>query len=424
LASIKKSHNSYKSTYLRAVLDNDSKSAIRALRGVVKSGNALGLNVDFYQNELHRFLKENKKFIKPKESITKKIYPKDLIRTSQNRFKKLRTKSSTLRLDFTKNISKKDVKQFKLYDKKNKIYRYVFDIKAILPKKIPSARIKGIEKIKIAQFNKQKMRVVFSNSSKLNIGMETEDKRLILTVKNFSVAKKSKKRYDFSNKVVVIDPGHGGKDVGAIGAKNVYEKEIVLAVSKRIEEQLRKKGIRVYMTRRSDRFIKLRKRTEFANKKRADLFVSVHANAASKRSSKYRELKGVETYFLSASRSKRASRVAQKENQKDMEAMDYFGKKNFLHFLNREKIIASNKLAIDVQQGVLARLNKHYNGIRDSGVREGPFWVLVGAQMPAVLVELGYITNKREAQNLTSRSYQKRIAQGIAEGIVRYFTKN
>jgi len=348
-----------------------------------------------------------------------------------NRLKSVRSKKSGLILEFNHILKSKQIRQFKLYDKKSKYYRYVIDIEAILPKKVPVVKVRNVSEIRIAQFNKKKMRMVFNHPSKLSVKYSINKKSLIIDVKSLSRGGKipplkiiPKDRFNYSSKTIVIDPGHGGKDVGAIGFKKVYEKDIVLAVSKRLEEHLRKKGFRVYMTRRKDKFIKLRHRTGYANTKKADLFISIHANAASRKNNNYRGLKGIETYFLSASRSKRASRVAQKENRKDMSDMDYFGKQNFLHFLNREKIIASNKLAIDVQQGILGRLNKHYKDIRDSGVREGPFWVLVGAQMPAVLIELGYVTNKREVKNLTSRSYQKRIAQGIAEGITRYFKKN
>jgi len=429
--STRKSHNRYKSTYLRAVLDNDQESVIKSLRGVVSSGEKLNINVEFYKNELHRALKEYANSKRKKELVRKVGHPPKVVKPTLNRLKRVRSKKSGLTLEFNHKLTSKKIRQFKLYDKKNKYYRYVIDIEAILPKKIPVVKLRNVAQIRIAQFNKKKMRMVFNHPYKLSVKYSINKKNLIIDVKNLSKSGKipplkiiQKDTFNYSSKTIVIDPGHGGKDVGAIGFKKIYEKDIVLAVSKRLEEKLRKRGFRVYMTRRSDKFIKLRRRTEYANVKKADLFVSIHSNAASRKNSNYRDLKGVETYFLSASRSKRASRVAQKENRKDMADMDYFGKQNFLHFLNREKIIASNKLAIDVQQGILGRLNKHYKDIRDSGVREGPFWVLVGAQMPSVLIELGYVTNKREVKNLTSRSYQKRLAQGISEGITRYFKKN
>jgi N-acetylmuramoyl-L-alanine amidase len=185
---------------------------------------------------------------------------------------------------------------------------------------------------------------------------------------------------------------------------------------------LRDRGYTVHMTRSKDRFVKLRNRTRFANKKKADLFISVHANAVPKRNAK--KAYGIETYFLSTSRSKRATDAAALENKAEVEDMDFYGKNTFLNALNSEKIIASHKLAIDLQSSVLSSLRARYKNVKDSGVREGPFWVLVGAQMPAVLVEVGFITHPTEAKRLNSKSYQNYFARGLADGVERYFAKN
>jgi len=104
--------------------------------------------------------------------------------------------------------------------------------------------------------------------------------------------------------------------------------------------------------------------------------------------------------------------------------MDYYGKESFLNTINSHNIVAANKLAIDLQRGTLASLNKHYKNVKDAGVREGPFWVLVGAQMPSVLVEVGFISNPTEAKRLVNASYQKRLAIGLANGVERYFINN
>jgi N-acetylmuramoyl-L-alanine amidase len=179
------------------------------------------------------------------------------------------------------------------------------------------------------------------------------------------------------------------------------------------------------MTRSDDRFIKLRKRTKYANTKGADLFVSIHANAVPKRNAK--KAYGIETYFLSnddRAGSERAKRVAAMENSKDLRDVTYYGQKDFINILNREKIKMSERLAYDLQRNVLAELRKSYKNVKDGGVREGPFWILVGAQMPAVLVEVGFITHPEEAKRLVKRSYQKRFAQGLANGINQYFIYN
>jgi N-acetylmuramoyl-L-alanine amidase len=135
-------------------------------------------------------------------------------------------------------------------------------------------------------------------------------------------------------------------------------------------------------------------------------------------------MKGIETFFLSPAKSERAKRIAALENRADISSMGYYSKLTFLNFLNREKIIASNKLAIDVQKGILFNLRKYFKDVQDGGVREGPFWVLVGAQMPSILVEVGYITNPTEAKRLFNPFYQKLIAKGIADGIDNYFLYN
>jgi len=176
------------------------------------------------------------------------------------------------------------------------------------------------------------------------------------------------------------------------------------------------------MTRDRDKFIKLRDRTTFANIKKADIFVSIHANAVGEKSAS--NVHGIECFFLSPSRSGRAKKVAAQENSSDLSDMNFYGKNSYLNLLNHRNILASNKLAIDLQRGMLGSLNKRYKNVRDGGVREGPFWVLVGAQMPSVLIEVGFITNKKEASRLTSSRYRRVMAKGMADGIQRYFLYN
>jgi N-acetylmuramoyl-L-alanine amidase len=176
------------------------------------------------------------------------------------------------------------------------------------------------------------------------------------------------------------------------------------------------------MTRDRDVFIKLRNRTKFANDKHADLFISIHANAVPRKDAK--KAYGLECYFLSPSRSERAKKVAAMENFADLESMNFYGKECFLNTINSHNIIAANKLAIDLQRSTLSALKKRYRNVKDAGVREGPFWVLVGAQMPAVLVEVGFITNPTEAKRLVNRQYQSTMAKGLANGVERYFINN
>jgi len=192
-----------------------------------------------------------------------------------------------------------------------------------------------------------------------------------------------------------------------------------MGIAKNVKSILKARGYKVFMTRERDKFVKLSKRTKYANKKNADIFISIHANAVGKKNAK--KVHGIETYFLSKSRSDRAKRVAAKENSADLSDMNFYGKESFLNTINTHNMVASNKLAIDLQRGMLASLKKKYKNVKDGGVREGPFWVLVGAQMPSVLVEVGFITHPTEARRLVSTAYQKQLAQGIANGVERYF---
>ncbi|WP_292657950.1 N-acetylmuramoyl-L-alanine amidase [Nitratifractor sp.] len=219
---------------------------------------------------------------------------------------------------------------------------------------------------------------------------------------------------------IIVDPGHGGKDTGAMDPTRHYrEKDAVLQIALRLRKHLRKMGFNVVMTRSSDHFIKLHRRTRFANLRHGDIFVSVHANAVG-RLSRASVAHGVETYFLSPARSARARRVAAAENSVGFTRYYRNSMNSFINTLTRSKIILSNKLALDVQRSILANLRSRYRGVADGGVRPAPFWVLVGAEMPAILVETGYITHPVEKKRLFDPRYQDLEAKGIAEGIARY----
>ncbi len=217
---------------------------------------------------------------------------------------------------------------------------------------------------------------------------------------------------------VILDPGHGGHDTGAI-AGGRREKVLVLQVAKRTKKYLEQMGIRVLMTRSRDRFVKLRNRTRYANRNHGDVFVSIHANAIAGRKRLIRH--GVETFFLQTTRSERAKRVAERENSVVLRRSDRLSKNVILNaVMTGPKIVLSNKLAIDIQRHTLGNLRHAYSDVLDGGVRPAPFWVLVGAEMPAVLVEIGYISYPKERRRLFKPAYQERIAKGIAEGVANY----
>ncbi|MGN8373440.1 N-acetylmuramoyl-L-alanine amidase family protein [Helicobacter pylori] len=248
---------------------------------------------------------------------------------------------------------------------------------------------------------------------------ENESKnQVFIAEKNDTFIKTKRKKH----KKIVLDAGHGGKDCGAMSANLVCEKDIVLEVVKFLHKELKKRGYSVLLTRDKDIYIDLVARTELANKKSADLFISVHANSIPKRSTS--NAHGIETYFLSTARSERARKVAEQENKDDVNLMDYFSKSLFLNSLNTQRLIVSNKLAIDVQYGMLQSVRKNYPDVVDGGVREGPFWVLAGALMPSILIEIGYNSHAIESKRIQSKPYQRILAKGIADGIDSFFSKN
>ncbi|WP_181227051.1 N-acetylmuramoyl-L-alanine amidase family protein [Helicobacter pylori] len=246
---------------------------------------------------------------------------------------------------------------------------------------------------------------------------ESKNQVFIAEKKDTSIKTKRKK-----HKKIVLDAGHGGKDCGAMSANLVCEKDIVLEVVKFLHKELKKRGYSVLLTRDKDIYIDLVARTELANKKSADLFISVHANSIPKHSTS--NAHGIETYFLSTARSERARKVAEQENKDDVNLMDYFSKSLLLNSLNTQRLIVSNKLAIDVQYGMLQSVRKNYPDVVDGGVREGPFWVLAGALMPSILIEIGYNSHAIESRRIQSKPYQKILAKGIADGIDSFFSKN
>ncbi|WP_131158653.1 N-acetylmuramoyl-L-alanine amidase family protein [Helicobacter pylori] len=248
---------------------------------------------------------------------------------------------------------------------------------------------------------------------------ENESKnQVFIAEKNDTFIKTKRKKH----KKIVLDAGHGGKDCGAMSANLVCEKDIVLEVVKFLHKELKKRGYSVLLTRDKDIYIDLVGRTELANKKGADLFISAHANSIPKHSTS--NAHGIETYFLSTARSERARKVAEQENKDDVNLMDYFSKSLLLNSLNTQRLIVSNKLAIDVQYGMLQSVRKNYPDVVDGGVREGPFWVLAGALMPSILIEIGYNSHAIESKRIQSKPYQKILAKGIADGIDSFFSKN
>jgi N-acetylmuramoyl-L-alanine amidase len=224
---------------------------------------------------------------------------------------------------------------------------------------------------------------------------------------------------DRSDSLVVIDAGHGGQDCGALcGGKQ--EKDLVLQITKKLQKEFKRAGYRVYLTRGSDRFLKLGERTRIADQKDAKVFISIHANAVANKE-RFDVAEGVETYFLQKTRDEKSQRIAARENAAVLQGTDQLSRDVIIDsVLNGPKIIQSHKLAIDVQNNIMKNLNGKYHGVKNGGVRPAPFYVLVGASRPSILVEVGYITNAKERKRLFTSDYQERIAKGIVKGVSRY----
>ena len=422
-----RAYNDYKNLYLRALMDEDDKLRLNALNGIVSSGKKLHIDVSQYSQELLRSKpKTSYKAPTPKANPKSKSKKKIKIKSS-HKLKSVRWKNDRLVLRFDKKLNSNQINYFTLYDPKKKRHKYIFDIHASMLTESQNLRKDNIDRIKLAQFDPNTLRLVIENSTKLSIRFKTDGSQLQVNMmgdKSELPAKYkviSPKRLD-RNKTIVIDAGHGGKDPGAVGYKRYREKIVVYQIAQKLKDILKSRGFNVYTTRSSDKFVKLSKRTKYANKKDADIFISIHANAVGKKNAK--KVHGIECYFLSNSRSQRAKNVAAKENSADMSDMSFYGKQSFLNTINSHNIVASNKLAIDLQRGMLSSLKKSYKNVKDGGVREGPFWVLVGAQMPSVLVEVGFITHPTEAKRLVNSKYQKKLALGLANGVERYFLNN
>ncbi len=339
-----------------------------------------------------------------------------------NNFVKSKISKGELNLYFTSDIER--VTYFTLPDSDG-VTKYIYDIHGgVLPagKGISKHSFRNIESFRMGQNSPTKLRVIIRSKQKFSENhLYVGNCLTIPLIHNGTTTSKTKKIVKSSRKAytVVIDAGHGGKDNGASCCKVKIEKKVVFSVSSKLKKRLEDKGFKVYMTRDDDTFVSLPRRTEFANKKKADIFISIHANAAPKKSLDS-TFEGIEIYYLSPAKTERAKEAAAKENAVMFEGKDFYTTNEYLSLISREKIIESHKLGLDVSKMMLSNVRNSFGKVSDGGVKPANFWVLVGAQMPAVLVETGYITHPEEGDNLMNSYYKSLLAKGIAEGVERY----
>ncbi|ADU66934.1 cell wall hydrolase/autolysin [Desulfurispirillum indicum S5] len=254
--------------------------------------------------------------------------------------------------------------------------------------------------------------VLLAERSKLPASDEPEPLQLAsLEPRAISLAK----QLGLGVNTVVIDAGHGGRDPGAVGFNGLLEKDVVLDIALKTAAYLRRNSdLTVHLTRETDKFLPLEARTAIANTKRADLFVSIHTNA-------FRDpnVHGLETYYLNITSDPRAMEVAARENAISQKSVSDL--QNILNDLMlNTKINESAILAQVVHNDMFHGIRRHHPQARNAGIKKAPFYVLIGAQMPSILIETGFITNPREGTLLAQESYRQALAENIAKGIIRY----
>jgi N-acetylmuramoyl-L-alanine amidase len=215
-------------------------------------------------------------------------------------------------------------------------------------------------------------------------------------------------------RTVIVDPGHGGTDPGAIGVGGLREKDVTLRLSEMLAVKLRAMGFRVVATRERDRFVSLEERTAIAEGSNGDVFISLHANSAPRRS-----VQGIETYYPDANHERHSLRVAMRENGVSRDQLNEL-QRTLAKLRIAEISPYSQRLASLVQSQLARALPSRYGKIQDLGAKKGPFYVLFLSNMPAILIEAGFLTNKSDAKRLRSGDYLESVATQISTGLKRY----
>jgi len=287
-----------------------------------------------------------------------------------------------------------------------------------LKSQIPIAIEKGpVRRVRVAQNRPSVVRVVLDLDyiPDFKVFKLYHPYRIVVDVFGRSASPGKYPSFPPTVKKIVIDPGHGGKDPGAIGPGGLKEKDLTLDIALRLARLIKlTTPYRVVLTRDRDVFLPLEERTAIANRENADLFISIHINA-SKRSN----MKGIETYLLDFTSDREAISLAARENLVPRNRMDEL-RIILQDLMLTSKIKESFTLARTIQTSLVKYLKDRYRGIIDLGVKRGPFYVLFGAQMPSILVELFFLSNDQDRAHLLDTSYRERIAQALLAGINHY----
>jgi N-acetylmuramoyl-L-alanine amidase len=314
---------------------------------------------------------------------------------------------------------------------------YQAKLNPILHNKVISVENGYVKQIRIGQKNSTTVRVVvdldFEEVKRYNVFHLFDPFRIVIDIHpDYAVegikagippkpADPTSKGYSLARQLglgvqrIVIDPGHGGKDPGCIGRKGTLEKSVVLDVALKLREILEKEtDLEVILTRESDIYIPLETRTVVANQKQADLFISIHANANPRKG-----YSGVTTFYLNFPSDPSVMETVARENATSTKNMSESGE-IISQILREDKIKESTDLAERMQERLAKHLNTRYKGVKDLGVKSGPFWVLIGGDMPSVLIEISHLSNSQEESRLRTEGYRRDVALGLYQGILDY----
>jgi len=289
-----------------------------------------------------------------------------------------------------------------------------------------------LRQVRVGQFSADVVRVVLDMTSlrSHNTFLLPDPYRLVIDIQGQETAERSAAVEKYKTptppvkgpipaalgiRKIVLDPGHGGKDPGAIGVGGIAEKDIVLAVAQKLAKKLTKEmGIEVVLTRKNDSFVRLEDRTAIANAEDADLFLSLHMNASTSG-----DAKGLETYYLDNTSDEASLRLAARENgtsRKNVSDLQFI----LSDMTQNMKLEDSISLAHRLHGSLVDSMSKKLRAVKDLGVKKALFYVLVGARMPSVLVEMFFITNKIEGRAMSRESYQNAIVEALYDGIQKY----
>ncbi len=285
-----------------------------------------------------------------------------------------------------------------------------------------------LRQVRVGQFSPEVVRVVLDMTSLRdhNTFLLPDPYRLVIDIQGQPVVSPDKKKTVTSRsknakpvstaiRKIVLDPGHGGKDPGAIGIGGVMEKDIVLSIAKKLARKLKRDmGVEVVLTRKDDSFIRLEDRTAIANAEDADLFLSLHTNA-----SPNGDARGLETYYLDNTDDEAAIRLAARENgtsRKNVSDLQFI----LSDMTQNMKLEDSIALAHRLHGSLVGSMARKMGEVKDLGVKKALFYVLVGAKMPSVLVEMFFITHNAEGRAMSRETYQNSIVEALYDGIQKY----